>query len=381
MLIQLSANDTKFTDHRGGAHADIVFLGNIVKVDPTAVGAGNDALGPEDHTIAAGIQAMKSRFHFGSSELLGSFHAPGGKDLVGMMIMMVMAAAAMLTMLMMMIVVMTAATVMLFVVMIMMVVVTAAMMLFVVMIMVVMVTAAAVMLFVVMIMMVVVTAAMVFLVIMLVMVMVTAAVMLFMVMIVVTAAAMAFLMIVVMMMVMMFLFQFCQRCGQGCLAFHGLQKLRTGQFVPGCNYQGSLRIVFSQERHSGVQFDLGNGIGAGQNDGGSGLDLIVIELAEVLHIDLDLAGIGNGHGIAQLHILIGHLLNGSDHIAEFANAGGLDDDTLGGILLDDLVQCLAEITHQAAADAAGVHLGDVNTGILQETAINADLAEFVLDQH
>ena len=350
MLIQLSANDTKFTDHRGGAHADIVFLRHIVEVDPTAVGAGNDALGPEDHTIAAGIQAMKSRFHFGSSELLGSFHAPGGKDLVGMMIMMVMAAAAMLTMLMMMIVVMTAATVMLFVVMIMMVVVTAAMMLFVVMIMVVMVTAAAVMLFVVMIMMVVVTAAMVFLVIMLVMV-------------VVTAAAMAFLMIVVMMMVMMFLFQFCQRCGQGCLAFHGLQKLRTGQFVPGCNYQGSLRIVFSQERHSGVQFDLGNGIGAGQNDGGSGLDLIVIELTEVLHIDLDLAGIGNGHGIAQLHIFVGHLLNGSDHIAEFANAGGLDDDTLGGILLDDLVQCLAEITHQAAADAAGVHLGDVNTGM------------------
>jgi hypothetical protein len=268
-----------------------------------------------------------------------------------MMIMVVMAAAAMITMIMMVIVVMTAAAVMLFVIMLVMVMVTTAMMLFVVMIM---------------------------------MIVVTAAMMLFMfmlMMVVVTAAAMAFLVIVVMMMVMMFLFQFCQRCGQGCLAFHGLQKLRTGQFVPGSNYQGSLRIVFSQERHSGVQFDLGNGIGAGQNDGGSGLDLIVIELAEVLHIDLDLAGIGNGHSIAQLHILIGHLLNGSDHIAEFANAGGLDDDTLGGILLDDLGQRLAEIAHQAAADAAGIHLGNVDTGILQETAINADLAELILDQH
>ena len=34
-----------------------------------------------------------------------------------------------------------------------------------------------------------------------------------------------------------------------------------------------------------------------------------------------------------------------------------------------------------AADAAGVHLGDVDAGILQKAAVNADLAEFVFDQH
>ena len=151
MLIQLSANDTKFTDHRGRAHADIVFLRDIVEVDPAAVSTGDDSLCPEDHAETAAIQAMKSRFHFDSSKLLGSFHAPGGKDLVGMMIMMVMAAAAMLAMLMMVIVVMTAAAVMLFVIMLVMVMVTAAMMLFVIMITMIVVTAA-MMLFVVMIM-------------------------------------------------------------------------------------------------------------------------------------------------------------------------------------------------------------------------------------
>ena len=263
-----------------------MFLGHIVEVDPTAVGAGNDALGPEDHAETAGIQTLKSRFHFGGSKLLGSFHAPGGKNLVGMVVMMVMTAAAMFAMLMMMIVMMATAAVMFFMVMLVMVMVTTAMMFLMIMLVVVMM-AAAMMLFMIMLVVIMVPTAMVFLMIMV-----------MMLMIVMAAAAMAFLVIMVMMVVMMFLFQFCKGSSQRCLAFHGLQKLRTSQFVPGSNHQGGLRIVLSQERHGGVQFGLGNSIGAGQNDGGSGLDLIVVELAKILHIHLDLACIGDSHGVA-----------------------------------------------------------------------------------
>ena len=50
-------------------------------------------------------------------------------------------------------------------------------------------------------------------------------------------------------------------------------------------------------------------------------------------------------------------------------------------LLYDLFQSLAEITDQTAADAAGVHFIDLHTGVFEETAVNADLAELVLDQH
>ena len=45
------------------------------------------------------------------------------------------------------------------------------------------------------------------------------------------------------------------------------------------------------------------------------------------------------------------------------------------------LQSGAEITHQRAADAAGVQLIDLDAGLLQEAAVNADLTELVLDQH
>ena len=53
----------------------------------------------------------------------------------------------------------------------------------------------------------------------------------------------------------------------------------------------------------------------------------------------------------------------------------------GGVVLQHLFQGGAEVAHQGAADAAGVHLGDLHSGVLQEAAVNADLAELVLDEH
>ena len=50
-------------------------------------------------------------------------------------------------------------------------------------------------------------------------------------------------------------------------------------------------------------------------------------------------------------------------------------------LLYDLFQGFAEISDQTAADAARIHLIDLYAGILEEAAVNADLAEFVFDQH
>ena len=139
--------------------------------------------------------------------------------------------------------------------------------------------------------------------------------------------------------------------------------------------------MLTQQRHSCIQLGLGNGIGTGQNDGRSGFNLVVVELTEVFHIYLDLAGIGNRHGIAQLHIVTGNLFNSLLHIGKLAHTGGLDDYPIGMIFFDDFLQGLAEIAHQAAANTAGVHLGNVDAGLLQETAVNADFAELILNQH
>ena len=220
-------------------------------------------------------------------------------------------------------------------------------------------------------------------------VMVAAAVMLvvlmMMLMLFVVMAAAAVLTVLMVMLVLFrfqaLLFQLCQLFRDGCLALHGGDQLLTAELVPGSGHQGGHGIVLPDQRDGCVQLGLGNGIRTGQDDGGSGLDLVVVELTEVLHVDLDFACVGNGDGIAKGDVLIGHLLHSSNDVGELAHAGGLDDDAVGIVLRDDLGQGLAEITHQAAADAAGVHLGDVDAGILQEAAVNADLAEFILNEH
>ena len=169
----------------------------------------------------------------------------------------------------------------------------------------------------------------------------------------------------------------CQRC----LPLHCFNELCTGQVMPGSGNHSCLSVMLPQQRNSGIQLSLRNRISPGQNDGGCSFHLVVVELAKVLHIKLDLTGIGNSHSVTKLYVMPGHLLNSADHVGQLAHTRGFDDDPVGVILGDDLLQSLAKVTNQAAADAAGIHLCNVNASLLQETAVDADFTEFVLDQH
>ena len=110
-------------------------------------------------------------------------------------------------------------------------------------------------------------------------------------------------------------------------------------------------------------------------------DLIIIELTEVLHIHLDLVDIGHGDKAVQLHIqMLSHTLHSAGDIAQLAHTGGLNDDAVGVVLLHHLLQSGTEIAHQRAADAACVQLVDLDAGLLQEAAVDADLTKLVFDQ-
>ena len=197
----------------------------------------------------------------------------------------------------------------------------------------------------------------------------------------VAAVMLVLLLFIMVMMAVMLMLHFFQIRGNGMHAVHRLEQLLAGQFRPGSGHQRGLAVMLTDQRHRSIQLLLGNRVGAGQDDGGCGLDLIVIELTKVLHIDLDLAGIRHRHRMAQSHLVIRDLLHGGDHIGQFAHAGGFDNDAVRGVVPDYLRQRLAEIAHKRAADAAGIHLGDFNTGILQEAAVNTDLAELILNEH
>ncbi len=181
-------------------------------------------------------------------------------------------------------------------------------------------------------------------------------------------------------MMLVVMLQLLQIMTDGGCALHGLQQLLTGQLIPRGNHQRCIGIVLTQQCDGRIQFRLCNGICARENDGRSSFDLVVVEFAEVFHIDLDLACIGNCNLVAQNNIVIEHLFNSGHHIGQFANAGRFNYNAVGMVLLNDLGQCLAEVAHQRAANTAGVHLGNVDTCILQESAIDTDFAEFVFDQ-
>ena len=81
------------------------------------------------------------------------------------------------------------------------------------------------------------------------------------------------------------------------------------------------------------------------------------------------------------NLLCHHVLNGIHNVGQFSDTGGLDDDAVRPELIQDLTQGCFKITHQRAADTAGVHLVDLDTGILQESAVNPDLPEFIFNQY
>ena len=214
------------------------------------------------------------------------------------------------------------------------------------------------------------------------MVVVTAAAMLLIVMmvvmmlvVVVTAAAM---LLIVMMVVML---QLLQLLFQSRLALHSLQQLGSSELIPRSGHQCSLTVVLPQQCYGCVQLTLSNGIGAGQNNGTGSFNLIIVEFTKILHIDLHLASICHSNRKAQHHIVRGNLLHSRHNIGQLAYTGGFDNHPIRMELFDNLLQCLAKIAHQATANATGIHLGNIDAGILQKAAVNADFTKLVFNQH
>ena len=168
---------------------------------------------------------------------------------------------------------------------------------------------------------------------------------------------------------------------QGGVGLHRGEDLRAAELVPGGGDQRGGGVLAADQLHGLLELFLLHAAGAAEDDAVCGLDLVVVELAEVLHIHPHLGGVRHGDGGAQHGLMLGGTLHGDNDVAELAHAGGLDQNAVGMVLLDDLLQSGGKVAHQRAADAAGVHLGDLNAGVLQKAAVDADLTELVFDQN
>ena len=354
-LVQVCADDAQTAGVVGMTCADFVLFGNVVELDPAAL-AVHDALGAEDLTVFAGVQFLQNVVDAALGKGLGRFLAPGGEDLFGMMVVMVMAAAGAVGTVFVMVLMMMLVVVM--IVMMLMLMVIVIMMVFMLVLVVVMIVAAALAIMIV--------------------------VFMFMMMVVVVAGTVGILALVVMVLVLLVLgaHLFQQLVGQRNL-FDGGEDHLAVQLVPGSGDDSGFGILLLQHMNSSFQLFLTQLLGAGEDDGAGGFDLVVIELAEVLHIDLDLGSVSHGDEAVQNHIvgLSGGFLNRNDHVGQFTHAGGFDQDAVGVELLLNVLQSLVEVTHQRTADATGRHFGNLHAGFLQEAAVDADLTELVFDQN
>ena len=109
--------------------------------------------------------------------------------------------------------------------------------------------------------------------------------------------------------------------------------------------------------------------------------LIVIELAEVFHIHFAFTRIGNSGKAVKLRVRRVNLLHSLDNIRKLTHSRGLDNYSIGLILVKHLFKRLRKISDKRAADTSRVHLGYLNTRILKESAVNTDLSEFILNQN
>ena len=203
------------------------------------------------------------------------------------------------------------------------------------------------------------------------------------VMVMIVAAAVAVLVVIMMMVMLVVMLDLLHEgIGHGHLLDGGKDGLAV-QLVPGGGEDGGIGVLLTEHGNRLLQLLSGQLLSTGEDDGAGGLHLVIIELTEVLHVDMDTGGIAHSHIAVKLHFgnILHGLLHSADDIGQLTHAGRLDEDTVRLELLIHILEGLGEIANQRAANAAGGHLGDLHTGFLQKAAVNADLTEFVLDQH
>ena len=201
------------------------------------------------------------------------------------------------------------------------------------------------------------------------------------VIVVMSAAALVIVVVMVMVVVLMLFLKCLYSVLKGVLMLHSGENILAVKRVPGGSDDYRALVMLTKERYALGDFFIPCSLRMRENDSRSIGDLIVIELAKVLHIHLALIYVGNGGKAIESRAVLLCCLSGSDNVGKLANARGLDNNSVGVILLDNLNESLGEIANQRAADAARVHLGNFNARIGKETAVNTDLAKLVLDKN
>ena len=189
------------------------------------------------------------------------------------------------------------------------------------------------------------------------------------------------MLVVMVMMVLCFIRKAGKLVAKRFCSLHCGQNGISADLIPRGNDERCTRVALTNDGKGIGKAPVGDAIGMRENDAARVLDLIPKKLAEVFHIHLALPCINDGCLRIQRHIVRANVANGADDVAELSDARRLDQDTIGGKLGKNLAKGLSEIADETAADAARIHLGDLNTRVAHKSAVDANLAEFIFNQN
>ena len=150
--------------------------------------------------------------------------------------------------------------------------------------------------------------------------------------------------------------------------------------LPGGSNENGIGILLSYESNAVGKLTLRGLSGVGKDDGECVLNLVIIELAKVLHIHFALVDIDNNGVGAKLCIGAVNTLYRLDDIGELSDTRWLNDDTVGMKFVKHTAKCGGKITDKRAADTARIHLGNLDARITEEAAVNTDFAKLIFDK-
>ena len=150
--------------------------------------------------------------------------------------------------------------------------------------------------------------------------------------------ALALFMMVMLMLLLGMLQHLLHHIRQGIRPLYGLQHGPALQLRQRRGYNRSLIIVLPDQPHALLHLGGIRLVRPAQDNRPRVLDLIDEEFTEVLDIHLRLGGVHHRHGAVHLHVQIRrHVLHGPEHIRKLPHPGGLDQDALRRVGLDDFL--------------------------------------------
>ncbi len=353
VLVKSRTDNAKLARDVGDTVANTLFAGNVVKVDPLSVLCHNDALCTENHSEFARHKLIETVLDSREGEFICGLNAPAREYVVGVMMTVIVVVTVVV------IVVALTFGIIALVVMIMMVVMlvlVAVTIMIVMMLMVVMVTL---------------TFGIVALVVMIVMVVALA------------LGIVTFVIVVMVMMtvLVMLVHKIVQALFKGVLAFCGGKNCLSVDLIPGSRNYRCVLIDGADYIDALLQLVFSDTVGTRKDDSGRIFYLIAVKFRKVLHIHLALACVDHRAKSRDRKIVTVRVFDCLDNVGKLTDARRLDNDSVGRKFLFDLRKRLAEITDERATDAARVHLGNFNAGLLEKSAVDSDLTELVFDKN